>query len=188
MIRVNVGGMILDENTRAPVLLLHVPNRDRYLPIWIGPSEAASISLALKNERFERPLTHDLLVTVVDGLGGCVKRVIITDQRDGTYFAKIFVEQGPQVIGIDARPSDSVAVAVRTGAPIYVTEVLLGKVADSLLTLDEDATRSMFDGSAQQPPGASASNGDQEVADGEESDPRSSDADSARDDSEGEDT
>ena len=143
MIRVSVGGMILDENTRGPVLLLHVPPLDRYLPIWIGPSEAASIGLALQNERFERPLTHDLLVMVIDGLDGEVSRVVVTDQREGTYYAKIFIERDRQVIGIDARPSDAIAVAVRTTTPIYVTEEVLAKVDDSLLALDEKATQAM---------------------------------------------
>lgn len=143
MIRVSVGGMILDEHTRGPVLLLHVPPMDRYLPIWIGPSEAASIGLALQNERFERPLTHDLLVMVIDGLDGEVSRVVVTDQRQGTYYAKIFIERDRQVIGIDARPSDAVAVAVRTAAPIYVSKEVLAKVDDSLLVLDEKATRAM---------------------------------------------
>jgi bifunctional DNase/RNase len=143
MIQVSVGGMILDENTRGPVLLLHVPPLDRYLPIWIGPSEAASIGLALQKERFERPLTHDLLVMVIDGLEGEVSRVVVTDQREGTYYAKIFIERDRQVIGIDARPSDAIAVAVRTATPIYVTEEVLAKVDDSLLALDEEATRAM---------------------------------------------
>jgi len=144
MIQVTVAGMILDRQTRGPVLLLHIPPWDRYLPIWIGPSEAASIGMVLKQERFERPLTHDLLVTVIDGLGGKVTKVAVTDQRDNTFFAKIFIERGQEVIGIDARPSDSIAIAMRTDAPIFVAQELLEKEKDHLLSLDEEATNALF--------------------------------------------
>jgi hypothetical protein len=108
------------------------------LPIWIGSNEAVSISMALQNQSFERPLTHDLLVTVIDGLGGKVARIVVVDQRDNTYFAKIFIERGDQVFGIDARPSDSIAIALRVDAPIYVSEQVVQKVGDSLLPYQAD--------------------------------------------------
>ncbi len=141
MIRVDVAGMIYDQQTRGPILLLHVPPLDRYLPIWIGPHEAAAIGLALKGERFERPLTHDLLVTIIDGLEGRVARVVVHDLREGTFFAKIYLERGQQVIAIDARPSDSIAVAVRTGAPVYVTETVLEREGGQMLALDAETIR-----------------------------------------------
>jgi bifunctional DNase/RNase len=138
MYQVTVAGMILDKQTRGPVLLLHIPPLDKYLPIWIGPSEAAAINMALKQERFERPLTHDLLVTVIDALEGKVSKVTITEQRDNTFFAKIFIERGQQVLGIDARPSDSIAIAMRAEAPIFVAKKVLEQEKDHLLTLDEE--------------------------------------------------
>jgi len=136
--------MILDEHTRGPILLLHVPPVNKYLPIWIGTSEAAAIGLALQKEQFERPLTHDLLMTVIDGLDGRLSRVVITEQRGDTYFAKMYIERGPQVIGIDARPSDSVALALRGEAPIFVVEEVVSAVKDRLLTLDEKSTRDLY--------------------------------------------
>ena len=145
MIQVTVAGMILDQNTRGPVLLLHLPPLDKYLPVWIGPSEAASISMALQKERFERPLTHDLLVTVIDGLDGKVARITITELKDNTFYAKIFIERGQQMIGIDARPSDSIAVAIRTEAPIFVSEAVVDQEREHLLTLDEDLTGQILD-------------------------------------------
>jgi len=148
MIRARVGGMILDETKQTPVLLLHLVSLDRFLPIWIGPPEAASIGMALQKQSFERPLTHDLLVTVIDALEGRVARVVVVDQRDGTYFAKIFIERGEQILGIDARPSDSIAIALRADAPIYVTEQLVEKVNDSLLQFDAEATRRLQEGGA----------------------------------------
>ena len=145
MIRATVAGTILDEQSRTPVVLLRLASLDKYLPIWIGPSEAASISLALQKERFERPLTHDLLVTVVDGLEARISRVVITGQRDNTYYAKMYLTRENQVIGIDARPSDSIAVALRAEAPIFVAEEVVEAVAASLLTLDEEATRALLE-------------------------------------------
>ena len=136
MIKVDIAGMSLDQRTEAPVVLLYVPPEEMCLPIWIGPAEAASIALALRGQSFSRPLTHDLLAMVIDGLGGKVERVVITDQRENTYYARLFLARDRDVVAIDARPSDSIALALRTGAPIYLEPALLEKVRDSLLPLD----------------------------------------------------
>jgi uncharacterized protein len=136
VIKVDVVGLSVDQRTEAPVVLLRVPPGKLCLPIWIGPAEAASIALALRGEQFARPLTHDLLATAIDGLGGGVQRVTITDQRDGTYFARLFLERDREVLAIDARPSDCIALALRTEAPIYLEDSLLAKVQDSLLPLE----------------------------------------------------
>lgn len=136
MIKLDVAGLSLDPRTEAPVVLLYVPPEEMCLPIWIGPSEAASIALALRGETFSRPLTHDLLAMVVDGLGGSVERVVVTDQRDGTFYARIFLGREREIVAIDARPSDAIALALRTEAPIYLEDVVLTKVRDSLVPLD----------------------------------------------------
>ena len=136
MIKVDIAGMSLDQRTQAPVVLLFVPPEEKCLPIWIGPAEAASIALALQGQGFPRPLTHDLLATVIDGLGGQVQRVVITDQRDSTYYARLVLARDNEVLAIDARPSDGIALALRTNAPIYLEVDLLDKVRDSLLSLD----------------------------------------------------
>ena len=136
MIKVDIAGLSLDQRTEAPVVLLYVPSVKMCLPIWIGPAEATSIALALRGESFARPLTHDLLAMVIDGLGGRVERMVITDQRDGTYFARLFLERSREVVAVDARPSDAMALVMRTGAPIYLEDSLLPKVQDSLLPLD----------------------------------------------------
>jgi hypothetical protein len=145
MIRVNVAGMILDQQTQGPILLLHLPPSDRYLPIWIGSHEAAAIGMALRGERFERPLTHDLACTIVDALAGRVARVAIHDLRGSTFLAKIFIERGAEVIAIDARPSDAIAMAVRTAAPVFVSEAVV-RDADRLLTIDAATIRRLLDG------------------------------------------
>lgn len=144
MIKVTIAGMLADQQTNRRILLLRVPPLDRYLPIWIGPGEAAAIAMALRGERFERPLTHDLVVTIIDGLEAKVSRVVVHDLRQNTFFAKIFLERGQQVIGIDARPSDSIAIAVRTGAPIFVGEAVLQQASDNLLQLDEETARRLL--------------------------------------------
>jgi len=136
VIKVDVAGMSLDARTEAPVVLLYVPTEEMCLPIWIGAAEAASIALALRGESFGRPLTHDLLAMVVDGLDGQVERVVITDQREGTYFARIYLARDNNVVAVDARPSDSIALALRTAAPIYLDDGVIDKVRDSLISLD----------------------------------------------------
>lgn len=137
MIKVEVAGMTLDQRTEAPVVLLYVPAEEQCLPIWIGPAEAASIALALRGENFSRPLTHDLLAMVIDGLDGRVERVVITDQREGTYYARIFLGRDSEVVAVDARPSDGIAIALRTEAPVYLEDAVLPKVRDSLVPLSE---------------------------------------------------
>ncbi|MHB8078600.1 MAG: bifunctional nuclease family protein [Candidatus Krumholzibacteriia bacterium] len=153
MIRVQVAGMILDAQTQGPILLLHVPSLDRFLPIWIGPHEAAAIGMALRGERFERPLTHDLICTIVDGLAGRVTRVVIHDLRGSTFLAKIFIEREAEVIAIDARPSDAIAIAVRTAAPVFVAETVVSD-GDRLLALDPATVRRLL--AANLPPAPAA--------------------------------
>ncbi|ACX52928.1 protein of unknown function DUF151 [Ammonifex degensii KC4] len=116
-----------------PVLLLTDEAGKRLLPIWIGPFEAHSIALALEGVSIGRPLTHDLLKSVCEQLGAEVKSVVITDVRDGTYYAELHLKINDREAIIDARPSDAVALALRTVSPIYITE----KVADYALTPEE---------------------------------------------------
>ena len=118
--RVSVSGMARDPRDN-PVVLLKSDEGDDVLPIWIGHAEAMAIELHLKGGQFERPLTHDLLRTVVENLGASVVKVAITDLREGTFFAKIHLQRGDDVLVIDARPSDSVALALKCNAPILVS-------------------------------------------------------------------
>jgi len=140
MVQVTVAGLIRNVHNSGCMLLLHIPPVNKYLPIWIGQSEGTSIQMALQKESFERPLTHDLVVTIIDGLDGKVSKVTVTELRDNTFYAKIYIERGQQVFGIDARPSDSIAIAVRTNAPIFVDPSVLEQEKDNLVMLDEEAT------------------------------------------------
>jgi bifunctional DNase/RNase len=107
------------------VVILRELGRDRYLPIWIGPWEASSIAMKLQGQAPERPLTHDLFATVLDALGATVREVIIADLADETFHARVMLESGGRTIEIDSRPSDALALAVRTGARIFAAEAVL---------------------------------------------------------------
>ena len=108
------------------VVILTESERDRYLPIWIGPAEANAIAMRLQGLTAERPLTHDLLVSVVATLNSSVSRVVVTHVTDGTFHARLYVENADgDEAEIDSRTSDAIAVAVRTGSTIYVDERVL---------------------------------------------------------------
>ena len=108
------------------VVILKQSERDRYLPIWIGPSEANAIAMRLQGLNADRPLTHDLLVSVLGALGSSISRVVVTHVVEGTYHARLYVEMSSgDETEVDSRTSDAIAVAVRTGSPIYVDERVL---------------------------------------------------------------
>jgi uncharacterized protein len=108
------------------VVILKETERDRYLPIWIGPSEASAIAMRLQGLSAERPLTHDLMVTVVGALQSTINRVVVTHVTDGTFHARLYLEMADgSEADVDSRTSDAIAVAVRTGSTIYVDERVL---------------------------------------------------------------
>jgi bifunctional DNase/RNase len=111
------------------VVILKETLRDRYLPIWIGPWEASAIAMKLQGLTPERPLTHDLFVATLEELGAHVERVVISDLADETFHARIIVERAGQTIEVDARPSDALALAVRTGVSIYAAPEVLEQAA-----------------------------------------------------------
>ena len=108
------------------VVILKESERDRYLPIWIGQSEANAIAMRLQGLSAERPLTHDLLVSIVAAVGASVSRVVVTHVIDGTFHARVYVETASgDETEVDSRTSDAIGVAVRSGSPIYVDERVL---------------------------------------------------------------
>jgi bifunctional DNase/RNase len=102
----------------------------RRLPIWIGHAEASSIDSRLREERAVRPNTHDLAKRLIDGLGGDLLRVVVSDLEGGIYYARIVLQRSGQIVEIDARPSDAIAIALRTGAPVFVTEPLFARARE----------------------------------------------------------
>lgn len=130
MIRVAVAHLGMDRATNSPVVILREVGGERTLPIWIGPGEAHAIALEMQGVRPQRPLTHDLLKHVLGGLGGALRRVNLTGIRDGTYFAELLIARGESIFEVDARPSDSIALALRCNAPIFTVESLFDRAND----------------------------------------------------------
>lgn len=127
MQRFTVSGLAVDAANEAPVVLLQQEDGERILPIWIGPGEANAIALRLAAVEPQRPLTHDLLRRIIEGAGMTVREVVITDILDHTFYAEVVLEGDGRLTRIDARPSDSIALALRTGAPILVSDVVYEK-------------------------------------------------------------
>lgn len=120
-----VGGLLLDRNTQAPVVVLKDEAGEISLPIWIGIAEATSIASAINQISMARPLTHDLMHHMFVELGVNVQRILITELKDATYFAELVVSYGDKVLIFDARPSDAIALALRSSAPIFVAQSVL---------------------------------------------------------------
>lgn len=137
MIEVTVGGLVPDMKTGTSVLLLRISGGKKHLPVWIGAPEAEAIRLAITKQSLGRPLTHDLLKLVLDGVGVTLSRIIITSIQDSTFYARLVLERDQEIISIDARPSDSVALALRTGSPMFVTSELLESQEDNLYEIEE---------------------------------------------------
>lgn len=139
MIEVGVQSLAFDKTSNTPVVILKDLGSDRVLPIWIGPGEASAIAMHMGGVSFQRPLTHDLLVSVLGGLGGTLQRVLITRVKESTYFAELIIDRGGEIISVDARPSDSIAIALRAEARIFAEEALLESVAGAMAgEKDED--------------------------------------------------
>ncbi len=130
MVEVFVEKLGLDSSTNSHVVILREKGGTRILPIWIGQPEADSIVMEMKSVRRERPLTHDLCKSLIVGLGGSLRRVQITKVQKSTYYAELHVVRADGVVHIDARPSDSIAIALRMSAPIFAPEALLTSMAE----------------------------------------------------------
>lgn len=138
MIQVKVWSLAVDEKNQFPVVILQSLDGSKRLPIWIGPPEASAIAMEVAGKKFQRPLTHDLIVSILAGLNAKVSRVEITDLRDNTFYAKIYLELDGQIVAIDARPSDSLAVALKSKAKIYVAPKLFTDELDRLVQTNEE--------------------------------------------------
>ena len=134
MAEVRVVGIRVEQPANQPVLMLREEGGDRYLPIWIGPNEANAIILEQQGVEPARPLTHDLFRDVIGALGHSLKEVRIVDLQEGTFYADLIFDND---IRVSARPSDSVAIALRMGVPIHVEEAVLAE-AGLLMPADSD--------------------------------------------------
>lgn len=136
MIEMRVMGIAVDTRTGNPIVVLNDKEKRRALPIWIGSAEASSIIRRIENIKVARPMTHDLIVEIIEKMGFSVDRIEINDVEEETYFAVIVIDDGKgNEQSVDARPSDAIAVALRTNSPIFVSEKVL---ATGSVTCDEE--------------------------------------------------
>ncbi|HEX6196967.1 MAG TPA: bifunctional nuclease family protein [Jiangellaceae bacterium] len=142
MRELDVVGVRVEMPSNQPIVLLRETDGERYLPIWIGAVEATAIAFAQQGMTHPRPLTHDLFRDVLEALGVRLEKVHITEMRESTYYAELIFDGG---VTVSSRPSDSIALALRTGTPIYASEPLLDDVgvliSDSAMTDDDEVEK-----------------------------------------------
>ncbi|MEZ5320183.1 MAG: bifunctional nuclease family protein [Vicinamibacterales bacterium] len=125
LIEVSIKGLMVDPVTNMPIVLLRDDEQQRVLPIWVGPVEANAIALQIENVAPPRPMTHDLLRNMIQEFGATLERVIIWDLRDGTFYAYLELRRDGETLLVDARPSDAIALSLRSRTPIFVESHVL---------------------------------------------------------------
>jgi bifunctional DNase/RNase len=124
LIEVKIGGLALDVTTNSPVITLSPIDSKKILPIWIGHYEAWAIGMEMSGVISKRPLTHDLLFKIIADMGGEVEKIVVTELKEQTFYARIYIKMNGNVLEIDARPSDSIALALKAKSPIFVNSEL----------------------------------------------------------------
>jgi bifunctional DNase/RNase len=124
-IEMTIKGLMVDPVTNMPIILLRDSEGQKVLPIWVGIYEANAIALQIENVATPRPMTHDLLKNVITDLKGTIRKIVVSDLKDNTFFALIYLEVNGETVAIDARPSDAIALALRARAPIFVEESVI---------------------------------------------------------------
>ena len=124
-IEMKIRGLMVDQSTNAPIVILKDVSSDIVLPIWVGPYEFNAIYLEVEKATPPRPMTHDLLKNLIHGLNAEIQRIVVTELRDNTFYAVIWMEQNGELVTLDARPSDAIALALRADCPIFVHEDVL---------------------------------------------------------------
>ncbi len=124
-IEVRIRGLMVDPATNMPIVVLKDVGSDAVMPIWVGPFEANAIAIEIAKESGQRPLTHDLLRNVIHHLNAELEKVVITDLREDTFYAALWLRQQGESVMVDVRPSDAIALALRSDCPIYVSEKVM---------------------------------------------------------------
>ncbi|MDV2503820.1 MAG: bifunctional nuclease family protein [bacterium] len=132
MLEMTIKGLALDPSSNVPIVILEDLAKERAIPIWIGHSEAQAIIMKIKDFSVPRPMTHDLIKNILEGIQATVSRIVINDMEDNTFFAVILLSIDGNEVSIDSRPSDAIALALRVDAPIYVAK----KVLDGARSID----------------------------------------------------
>lgn len=139
-IEFKIKGLMMDPLTNAPIVVLQEASSDTLLPIWVGIFEANAIALEIEKVDTPRPMTHDLIKGLLSHLDVKVTKIVVTELKDNTFYALIFLDAGGRVISVDSRPSDAIALALRTGSPIFVTEEVLAKSSSAAAVSSERST------------------------------------------------
>jgi bifunctional DNase/RNase len=124
-VEMKIRGLMMDPITNMPIVILKEASGSGILPIWVGVYEANAIALEIEKVVTPRPMTHDLLKNVLTGLDACVQKVVVTDIKDDTFYALIWLERNGTMVSIDSRPSDALALALRIDCPIFVEDEVL---------------------------------------------------------------
>ncbi len=132
LIEMSIKGLMVDPVTNMPIVLLRDEGNQRVLPIWVGPVEANAIALQMENVSPPRPMTHDLVRSLLEELGATLRRVVISDLRESTFFAYLELDRAGETLLVDARPSDALALSLRLKAPVFVNP----KVLDQARSVD----------------------------------------------------
>lgn len=140
LIKMTVRGIALDPITNMPILILKDPEERRALPIWVGIFEANAIALELEKVSTPRPMTHDLIKHILEGVGITVQQVIVNDLVENTFYATIELNHNGNVVTIDSRPSDAIALALRVNAPIFVTEKVVTQAKNIEVSEEKEET------------------------------------------------
>jgi len=143
-VEMRIKGLMLDPITNMPIVILSDLEGVRILPIWVGFFEANAIALQMENVTTPRPMTHDLLKNVICGLNATVKKIVVNNLWDNTFYALVFLELGGETMAIDSRPSDAIALALRMKSPIFVEEEVINKAKNL------DGTRDLADSESLQ--------------------------------------
>jgi bifunctional DNase/RNase len=124
-VEMKIRGLMMDPVTQTPIVILKDVSGGTILPIWVGMYEANAIALEIEKVSTPRPMTHDLIKTLINGLQADVRKVVVSELRDDTFYAMIWLEKDGEMISVDSRPSDALALALRTDCPIYVEEQVI---------------------------------------------------------------
>jgi uncharacterized protein len=124
-IEMTIKGLMVDPITNMPIIILRDVEGQKVLPIWVGVFEANAIALQIENVQTPRPMTHDLLKNVIDDLRGHVERIVVCELKENTFYARIHMSVDGRALEVDARPSDAIALALRTRSPIFVEETVI---------------------------------------------------------------
>lgn len=138
-VEMRIRGLLMDPVTNTPIVILKDANSDTVLPIWVGVYEANAIALEIEKVNTPRPMTHDLIKNVLSGLDAHVHKVVVTELKDETFYAVIWMEREGRVISVDSRPSDALALALRVDCPIFVEEDVL-KIQKAAAAATDPAT------------------------------------------------